>query len=100
MRLFLIRRTRSFIKNNYTEIDETGKPYLLLTDGSRQNFPERIPKRVVFGFKRKNKNDQYAKLYSNDIIDQIDKMRFPRYGLGQSNYLKDDPEVQLRNSNP
>jgi superfamily II DNA or RNA helicase len=95
MRLFLIRRTRSFIKNNYTEKDETGKPYLLFTDGSRQYFPERIPKLVVFGFKRKNKNDQYAKLYSNDIIELIDKMRFPRYGLGQSNYLKDDPEVEL-----
>jgi len=95
MRLFLIRRTRSFIKNNYAITDENGKPYLLFPDGSRQYFPERKPKRVVFGFKQKNKNDQYAKLYSNDIIELIDKMRFPRYGLGQSNYLKENPGVQL-----
>ncbi|MFV9645296.1 MAG: helicase-related protein [Desulfobacterales bacterium] len=95
MRLFLVRRTRSFIKNNYAKTDENGKAYLLLPDGSRQYFPERIPKRIDFSFKQKDKDDQYARLYSKDVIELIDKMRFPRYGLGQDDYIKDKPEEQL-----
>ncbi len=47
MRLFLVRRTRSFIKNNYAKMDNNGKPYLLFPDGNRQYFPDRIPKRVI-----------------------------------------------------
>jgi superfamily II DNA or RNA helicase len=96
MRLFLVRRTRSFIKNNHTEIDkETGRPYLQLPDGSKQYFPERIPKRVDFSFKINDKSDQYAKLYSKKIIDIIDKMRFPRYGLGQKAYIEENPKQDI-----
>ena len=94
MRLFLVRRTRSFIKNNYAKTDKDGKDYLLFPDGARQYFPERIPKRVDFSFKLTDKNDQYARLYSKDVIELIDKMRFPRYGLGQDDYIKDKPEEQ------
>ncbi|RLC18586.1 MAG: hypothetical protein DRI57_08235 [Deltaproteobacteria bacterium] len=36
MRLFLVRRTRSFIKNSYTDTDrENGREYLLFPDGSK-----------------------------------------------------------------
>jgi superfamily II DNA or RNA helicase len=90
MRLYLVRRTRSFIKNNYAKIDENQKPYLLFPDGTRQYFPERMPKRVDFSFKHSDANDQYAKLYSEDVIQKIEKMRFPRYGLGQDNYIRYD----------
>ena len=96
MRLFLVRRTRSFIKNNHAEIDkETGKPYLKLPDGSRQYFPERMPKRVDFSFKTSDKDDQYAKLYSKEILDIIDKMKFPRYGLGQKAYIEENPKKDI-----
>ncbi|MDM8515591.1 helicase-related protein [Desulfobacterales bacterium HSG16] len=101
MRLFLVRRTRSFIKNNYTKTDERGRDYLLFpneqngANETRQYFPKRIPKRVDFSFKRKDKNDQYARLYSKKVIKLIDRMRFPRYGLGQDNYIKDKPKEEL-----
>lgn len=92
MRLFLVRRTRSFIKNNYAIKDsETGRLYLKFPDGSKQFFPERTPKRIDFSFTRKDKDDQYAKLYSKNVLDLIDKMRFPRYGLGQDIYIKTSP---------
>jgi len=92
MRLFLVRRTRSFIKNNYAIKDsETGRLFLKFPDGSKNFFPERIPKRVDFSFTRKDKDDQYVKLYSKNVLDTIDKMRFPRYGLGQDIYVKDYP---------
>ena len=92
MRLFLVRRTRSFIKNNYAKTDEvTGRLYLNFPDGSKQFFPDRTPKRVDFSFTRKDKDDQYAKLYSKNVLDLIDKMRFPRYGLGQDIYIETSP---------
>jgi len=92
MRLFLVRRTRSFIKNNYAKTDEvTGRLYLNFPDGSKQFFPDRTPKRVDFSFTRKDRDDQYAKLYSKNVLDLIDKMRFPRYGLGQDIYIETSP---------
>jgi DNA replication protein DnaC len=35
MRLYLVRRTRSFIQGNYAETDENGRQYLTFEDGSR-----------------------------------------------------------------
>ncbi|MCG8622706.1 MAG: SNF2-related protein, partial [Proteobacteria bacterium] len=56
MRLFLVRRTRQFIKNNYADIDgETGQYYLKFNDGSKSNCPERVPKTVKF-----ESNEQYS----------------------------------------
>src|SRR6185295_11485456 len=70
MRLFLVRRTRSFIKANYaladcacghavkgsiekcprcsTAIAKAARRYLLYTDGTRSYFPDRIPLKAVF----------------------------------------------------
>jgi hypothetical protein len=46
MRLYLVRRTRSFIKNNYAETDKTnGRKFLLFNDGRRSYFPNRLPKK-------------------------------------------------------
>ena len=96
MRLFLVRRTRSFIKSNHAKIDkETGKAYLKLPDGSKQYFPERIPKRVDFSFKKSDEDDQYARLYSKEVVDIIDKMKLPRYGLGQKAYIEENPKEDI-----
>jgi len=47
MRLFLVRRTRSFIKENYAETDpENGRKFLTFSDGTRSYFPLRSPKTV------------------------------------------------------
>ena len=92
MRLFLVRRTRSFIKNNYafTETHDNRK-YLLFADGRRSYFPDRIPKKVEYDFDPNDPKDQYARLYSDKVVDIINGLSLPRYGL--ANYLEDKPEV-------
>ena len=72
MRLFLVRRTRSFIQENYAETDpENGRKYLIFEDGTRSYFPVRIPKTVKFKIDDTDPNDQYAKLYASDVVDTI-----------------------------
>jgi hypothetical protein len=70
MRLYLVRRTRSFIKNNYAETDPpTGRKYLTFPMATLL-FPDRIPKRVEYEFDPKDPKDHiYAKLYSNKVVD-------------------------------
>ena len=71
MRLFLVRRTRSFISDNYAETDpETGRKFLTFSDGSRSYFPVRIPKTARFAIDDDNPRDQYAQLYS-DLMSLI-----------------------------
>jgi hypothetical protein len=96
MRLFLVRRTRSFIKNNYAELDKKlNRQYLEFPDGARSYFPDRLPKRVDYVFDPNDPNDQYAQLYSNKIIDIIDSLILPRYGLGQKGYENKNAEVEI-----
>jgi superfamily II DNA or RNA helicase len=93
MRLYLVRRTRSFIKANYTEFDaEKNRSFLTFADGTRSYFPDRIPKKVEFDFDPNNPKDQYAQLYSQEIIDTMNGLSLPRYGLG--NYIMTTPPVK------
>ncbi|GJQ23033.1 NgoFVII family restriction endonuclease [Candidatus Brocadia sapporoensis] len=86
MRLYMVRRPRSFIKQNYAETDPAnGRKYLLFSDGGRSYFPDRLPKKVEYDFNPNNPKDQYAQLYSDVIVDTINGLNLPRYGLG--NYL-------------
>lgn len=95
MSLYLVRRTRNFIKENYTVIDEiNGKKYLKFSDGTRSYFPARIPKKVEYKFDENDKNDQYAKLYSDEIVDLVNSLKLPRYGLGQEEYLNKNPKFE------
>ena len=88
MRLFLVRRTRSFIQENYAKIDdENCRKYLTFEDGSRSYFPTRLPKTVKFSIDDNDPGDQYAKLYAPDVVDKINSLSLPRYGLG--NYVKE-----------
>lgn len=92
MRLFLVRRTRSFIKENYAKQDPAnGRKYLEYSDGRRSYFPERIPKKVEYDFDPNDPNDQYAKLYSDKVIDLINALNLPRYGL--ANYMDKNSPV-------
>ena len=92
MRLYLVRRTRSFIQDNYAETDqETGRKFLTYEDGTRSFFPTRVPKTVKFAIDDSNPNDQYAKLYSPKVVDIVKDLHLPRYGLG--NYLLDNPQT-------
>lgn len=90
MRLFMVRRTRSFIQENYATPDpQTGRRFLTFQDGSRSYFPERVPKTVKVKIDAKNPNDQYARLYAPDVVASINALNLPRYGLG--NYIAPAP---------
>ncbi len=95
MRLYMVRRTRSFIKNNYAGTDPSnGRKFLTFADGTKSYFPDRLPKIVEYPFDPHDKKDQYARLYSDDIVQAINSLDLPRYGLG--NYL--DPKAAVEAS--
>ncbi len=82
MRLYLVRRTRSFIKNNYTQTDPTNsRKFLTFADGSRSYFPDRIAKKVEYPFDPTNPTDQYAQLYAANVVTILNSLNLPRYGL-------------------
>ena len=90
MRLFLVRRTRSFISDNYAETDPvSGRKFLTFPDGSRSYFPVRIPKTARFAIDDNNPRDQYARLYSEPVAETIGSLSLPRYGL--ANYISESP---------
>lgn len=79
MRLFLVRRTRTFIKANYAKTDKTnGRKYLVFSDGTKSYFPDRVPKAVKF---KTQKGDQFERLYSDDMLKLLGGLKLPRYGL-------------------
>ncbi len=83
MRLYLVRRTRSFIKENHAIMDDgNGMHYLLFSDGRRQYFPARLPRTLKFNVDDNNPDDQYARLYSDNVAKPISRLSLPRYGLG------------------
>ena len=82
MRLYLIRRTRSFIKNNYAYTDkENNRKYLEFSNRTKSYFPDRIPKKVLFSMSENDKSDQYARLYADDVVHLIDTLNLPRYSM-------------------
>jgi len=90
MRLYLIRRTRSFIKDNYAKTDpKNGRKFLTFESGDRFYFPDRVPKTETFVFDEHDLNDQYARLYSDEVVNAVNGLTLPRYGLG--NYIKATP---------
>lgn len=83
MKQFLVRRTRTFVKDNYAKTDPSnGRKYLLLNDGSRSYFPTRVPKAIKF---KTDEGDQFSRFHSQGVVDIITDLSLPRYGL--SKYL-------------
>ncbi len=98
LRLFMVRRTRTFILENYAlaqcpacgneahfkqgicsrcqQPGVPGRKYLQLPSGKRSWFPARIPCNIQFPSGR-----QYRMLYSKEIVDCINSLHLPRYGL-------------------
>ena len=92
MRLYLVRRTRSFIQDNYAQTDDTnGRRFLTYPDGRHSYFPTRTPRTVTVAVDDNDAEDQYARLYSDSVVDTINDLSLPRYGLG--NYEDKDPET-------
>ncbi len=100
MRLYMVRRTRSFIQENYAcgecEVCKATIPpsqtecsqcknlttsklrrFLTFPNGERSYFPVRIPRTVKFDI-----DPQYAQLYDTLSVDIINSLSLPRYGLG------------------
>lgn len=91
MRLYLVRRTRSFIQANYAETEEfTGRKFLRFEDGSLSYFPARTPKTVKFDINEGDSSDPYGRLASPKVVRAIDRLNLPRYGLG--NYVAASPD--------
>ncbi|RRR68902.1 MAG: NgoFVII family restriction endonuclease [Candidatus Viridilinea halotolerans] len=85
MRLFMVRRTRSFIKEHYATLDaERRRYYLELADQAPFYFPERVPRTVAVA--AHDPDDPYQQLYASPVVEAIGKLALPRYGL--ANYLK------------
>ncbi len=90
MRRYLVRRTRSFIMQNYAEVDsETDRRYLLFPDGTRSYFPTRTPKTAKFTIDDEDPDDTYGQLYSENVVNIINSLNLARYGL--ANYIDDEP---------
>jgi superfamily II DNA or RNA helicase len=84
MRLFMVRRTRSFIKANYAKYDPIQKRHYLVdaNHGNPIYFPDRIVKKVPFAFQENSESDIYSQLYSAKVVvDVIGQLILPRYGL-------------------
>ena len=90
MRRYLVRRTRSFITENYAETDpDTQRKYLSFPNGTRSYFPTRVPKTMQFEIDNQNPDDTYAQLYSDSVVNVISSLKLARYGL--ANYIVDAP---------
>ena len=86
MRLYMVRRTRGFILENYAETDpKTDRKFLSFADGTPNYFPVRVPKTLKFDI-----DPQYASLFSSEVVDIINGLHLPRYGLG--NYEAQTPD--------
>ena len=85
MRRFMVRRTRSFIKQHYATFDPArNRYYLELADTTRFFFPDRVPRTV--SVVTTDADDPYRKLYDTPVVEAIGNLTLPRYGL--ANYLK------------
>ncbi len=94
MKLFLVRRTRTFIKDNYAMTDpENGRKYLQFNNGHRSYFPDRIPCALKF---KTHQGDQYSRLYSEEMIDVMKELKLPRYGL--SKYIDEKKKEEANNT--
>jgi len=95
MRLYMVRRTRGFVRDTYALRDEaTGRPYLRFADGSPSYFPVRRPRTLTFmapGGPGDAGPDPYALLYAEPVVNAINTLTLPRYGLG--NYIAPRPHT-------
>ena len=87
MRLFLVRRTRSYILRNFATFDPERDRHFMMMAGERSYFPIRQPHTVAFAVDPDDPADPYAQLLRPDVVDVIGNLTLPRYGL--AGYLDD-----------
>lgn len=74
----LVRRTRSFIKNNYAHRDESGREFLEFSNGDHFSFPQRIARPLEHSF---GPSEPAALMASDDTLLVIQQLLLPRYQL-------------------
>ena len=94
LRHYMVRRTRSFILDNYALLDEKGRRFIEMNSTARAYFPDRKARTLGFGIDDGDPNDQYAKLYADNVVDVIGNLALPRYGLG--NYVRDPKQLEKK----
>jgi hypothetical protein len=85
MRLFPVRRTCRFIIQHYAKFDEERRRYYVWLNGQPQYFPLRQPRCVECPIDDSSPSDQYAWLFRDEVVEVIENLELPRYGL--ANYL-------------
>ena len=94
LRHYMVRRTRSFILDNYALLDESGRRYIEMAGTARAYFPDRKARTLGFGIDNADPDDQYAKLYADNVVDVIGNLALPRYGLG--NNVRDPKQLEKK----
>ena len=79
MRLFLVRRTRSFIRAQYAQTGANGRQYLVFPNGTTSYFPDRTAKSIKHVFS--GPGDPAAVLVSAEVVNALNSLTLPRYGL-------------------
>src|SRR5579883_1718441 len=75
MRLYLVRRTRSFIQENYAQTDPTSRrTFLVFSNGQRSYFPVRVPRTITFQIDDSRIDDPYATLYAESVVETINSL--------------------------
>ena len=87
MRRFMIRRTRSHIREYHAKKDKKGE-YLEFGNGGKYYFPRRSAHPM--DFPQEEKDDPYEKLHSPAVEKIIGTLALPRYGLKL--YLREDAD--------
>ncbi len=93
MSLFLVRRTRKFIRDNYAEFDDEGRAFLRFADGMTFYFPERIAKTLPHTIAD---SDPAALMTDQTTFDALDNLQLPRYSVIR--YLDDSVEPTRQES--
>lgn len=82
--LFLIRRTRKFVENNFGIFDEEHQRYVMkYPNGAEYSFPKRVPEPLDYPG---GPNDPGDRLASVENFDKMYELNYARYRLGA--YLK------------
>ena len=83
----LVRRTRSFIRENYADKDSDGREYLTFVNGNRFYFPDRFARPLSHSF---GESDPARLMVDDATLDTVNGLRLPRYHL--ANYVREDVE--------
>lgn len=76
----LVRRTRSFIRDNYAQVDADGRQFLTFANGQRFFFPTRVSLPWEHDF---SDHDPAALMVSDMTLDAMSLLSLPRYDLAR-----------------